>query len=134
MKNKKVFVRIISLELFVFSVLLLTFWLSEIIELPHLIFGTPETPFNLGEAIIETVILLICGTWIVLHTKRLIKKINYLEGFLHVCSFCRKINVDEEWIPLETYIKKSTEAEISHSFCPECYEKHFSEYEKTEER
>ena len=129
MENKKLFSKIIVLELLGIAAVIVSFWFCEIVELPHLLLDTPETPINIGEACIETGIVLVCGTWMVLQTRRLIKKIRYLEGFLHVCSFCQKINIDNEWIPLQTYIKQQTEAQISHSFCPECYAKHFGPYD-----
>lgn len=130
MENKKVFGKIIALELICFFTMIVSFWLCEIVELPHLLLGSSETPINAGEACIETSIFLVCGGWMVLQTRRLIKQIRYLEGFLHVCAFCQKINIDGEWIPLQTYIKQQTEAQISHSFCPECYAKHFGLYDQ----
>ncbi len=133
MNNRKVLSKIVALELIGFIAIIVTLWLCELIELPHLLFGAPETPVNVAEAILETIILLVCGGWIVFQTRRLIKQIRYLEGFLHVCAFCQKINIDDQWIPLQTYIKQQTEAQISHSFCPECYEHHFSAYEKADE-
>ena len=131
--NKKVFARIITLELVGFLAVILCLWLVEIIELPHLLLGEPATPINWEEASIETLVLVTFGAIVIFQTKRLIKKINYLEGFLQVCSFCRKINIDDKWIPLETYIKQRTEAQISHSFCPDCYQEHFSQYEKEDD-
>jgi len=43
-----------------------------------------------------------------------------------ICSFCKKIRDDKGyWNQIETYISEHSEAEISHSICKECAEKHY---------
>jgi YesN/AraC family two-component response regulator len=47
--------------------------------------------------------------------------IETLEGILPLCSSCRKIPDDDgDWIPLEVYITRHTNADFSHGFCPRC--------------
>ena len=51
--------------------------------------------------------------------------VRQLEGILHTCSYCNRINDDEgNWQPIESYVAQRSEAEFSHGFCPDCYEKH----------
>jgi len=46
-----------------------------------------------------------------------------LEGFIPICSFCRKVrNDDDYWESVEAYITQKSEAQFSHSICPECLE------------
>ncbi|MDR3591778.1 MAG: histidine kinase [Negativicutes bacterium] len=53
-----------------------------------------------------------------------ISLITELEGLLPICSVCHKIRDEkEEWIPIETYIRKHSEAEFTHDYCPECVKK-----------
>jgi two-component system NtrC family sensor kinase len=54
-------------------------------------------------------------------------RIKRLEGMLPICAGCKKIRVEgadpvkqESWIPVEVFIRDRTDAEFSHSFCPEC--------------
>lgn len=55
-----------------------------------------------------------------------IKEIKTLRGILPLCSFCNKIRDDKGyWKRVDVYIKKHSEADISHSICPECLKKHY---------
>ncbi len=59
----------------------------------------------------------------------LAKRIDILEKFLPLCSFCKKLqNEEKEWIPIELYVKEHFKAEFSHSFCPECGKKHYGDF------
>jgi hypothetical protein len=75
----------------------------------------------------ESLLIIIVGTLVVAITRKLLKRLRYLEGLLHICSFCRKIRVGDEWIPLEQYVATRTDAAFSHGFCPECGEKHYGD-------
>ena len=51
-------------------------------------------------------------------------KIKRLSGMLPICSNCKKIRDDKGyWNQLESYIHKHSDAEFSHSICPECAKK-----------
>ncbi len=55
-----------------------------------------------------------------------IKEIKTLRGILPLCSFCNRIRDDKGyWEQVDVYIKKHSEADISHSICPECLKKHY---------
>jgi PAS domain S-box-containing protein len=46
-----------------------------------------------------------------------------LSGMLPICASCKRIRDDRGyWNQIETYIKKHSTAEFSHSLCPECVE------------
>ncbi len=50
-----------------------------------------------------------------------LRNIKQLRGMLPICSSCKKIRNDQGyWEQLEAYIRDHTEAEFSHSICPEC--------------
>jgi len=54
------------------------------------------------------------------------EEISKLKGILPVCSFCKKVRDDKgNWEQIDTYIDKYSEADISHSVCPECLKKHY---------
>jgi len=49
------------------------------------------------------------------------KNIKILSGLLPICSSCKKIRDDKGyWSQLEFYIKENSEANFSHSICPDC--------------
>jgi len=48
-------------------------------------------------------------------------KVKQLSGLLPICSNCKKIRDDKGyWNQIETYISRNSEADFSHSLCPEC--------------
>jgi hypothetical protein len=46
-----------------------------------------------------------------------------LEGLLPVCAWCRKVRDDGRgrWETLEEYLSSHTDAQVTHSICPECF-------------
>ena len=61
--------------------------------------------------------------------KRAEEEIKRLRGILPLCSFCKKVRDDKGyWEQVDVYISKYSEADISHSICPECVKIHYPEY------
>ena len=55
-----------------------------------------------------------------------LSEIRTLRGILPLCAFCKKIRDDKGyWEQVDVHISKHTEADISHSICPECFKKHY---------
>ncbi len=55
-------------------------------------------------------------------------KVKTLSGFLPICASCKKIRDDQGyWRQIEEYIRKHSEAEFSHSICPDCAKKLYPE-------
>jgi sigma-B regulation protein RsbU (phosphoserine phosphatase) len=47
-----------------------------------------------------------------------------LEEMMPMCSYCKKIRDDQNyWQQIESYINERTGTEISHSVCPDCYQR-----------
>ena len=58
-----------------------------------------------------------------------LEEIKTLKGILPLCSFCKKIrNKQGDWEQVDVYIHNYSEADISHSVCPDCMKQHYSEY------
>ena len=52
------------------------------------------------------------------------REIVQLESLLPVCVYCKKVRDDNNyWEQIEHYISRLTGEQISHSVCPDCYEK-----------
>ncbi|MBU0907994.1 MAG: hypothetical protein KKA54_17385 [Proteobacteria bacterium] len=48
-------------------------------------------------------------------------QVKTLRGFLPICSSCKKIRDDKGyWKQIETYVREHSDAQFSHSVCPEC--------------
>jgi sigma-B regulation protein RsbU (phosphoserine phosphatase) len=51
-------------------------------------------------------------------------RVKQLQGLLPICSYCKKIRDDQNyWQQVESYISEHSEAQFSHSICPDCYER-----------
>lgn len=56
--------------------------------------------------------------------KEVISKVKTLSGFLPICSNCKGIRDDKGyWNKIEEYIQKHSDADFTHSICPQCAEK-----------
>ncbi|MGA9763047.1 MAG: hypothetical protein WBQ14_11575 [Gaiellaceae bacterium] len=52
-----------------------------------------------------------------------------LSGLLPICSHCKRIRDDAGyWSQVESYVAKYSEAEFSHSLCPNCLLEHYPEH------
>ena len=97
------------------------------------------TPFALSDAAINTVIQIAVFSAfgylvrkVVTQKRALEQEIRSLQGILPICSFCKRIrNLEGDWESLEGYITKRSEAEFSHSVCPQCAKEHYPELFKT---
>ena len=68
---------------------------------------------------------------IVLNVLKTTKRLKVLEGFLPVCSFCKKIKDEKgSWDNIEEYLSDHSEVQISRRICDECKKEHFPELEE----
>ncbi len=64
---------------------------------------------------------------------RALSQVKTLQGLLPICASCNKIKNDNgSWERIEIYIRKHTDANFSHSICPECARKLYPEIYKSE--
>ena len=66
--------------------------------------------------------------------EKALSQVRRLEGILPICSNCKKIRIQEtdprnqdNWIQIETYVATKTDAQFSHSICPDCIKKLYPE-------
>jgi len=56
-------------------------------------------------------------------------QVKTLHGLLPICSACKKIRTDQGyWQQIETYIREHSEADFTHSICPECLKKLYGDF------
>lgn len=59
-----------------------------------------------------------------------LSKVRQLEGFLPICSYCKRIRSDQDcWEQMERYISQHSNAQFSHGICPSCFEKASKDFE-----
>ena len=127
MTKDKFIHKILIVEIIGFFIIILIVWIDELLDLPHLIFGSPVTSINYFESIFETFAIAMLSVILIFLTHKILKRLRYLEGILPVCSFCKKIRVKDHWIPIEQYIHDHSEADFSHGVCPECAAEHYGD-------
>jgi len=60
-----------------------------------------------------------------------LKQIKILSGLLPICSYCKKIRGDKgSWTQIESYVRDHSEADFTHSICPECTKQNFPDLHK----
>ncbi|HOO45484.1 MAG TPA: MCP four helix bundle domain-containing protein [Deltaproteobacteria bacterium] len=68
---------------------------------------------------------------LIVELKQALTEVRKLSGFLPICASCKKIRDDKGyWNQIESYIRDHSEAQFSHSLCPECSEKLYGEFTK----
>jgi len=121
--------RLLQLQMISFCGIILAIWAGEVYDFPHLIFGTPPREMNLYAPAISTAWVLFVLALALAAIRSLIKRVRYLEGFLRVCSFCKKINIgvegEEKWVSFEQYFHTHSEARMTHSLCAPCAKEHY---------
>lgn len=100
-----------------FFLILIFIWIDELADLEHR--GIARAA---GEGLLESAIVIVLAVVVTTSTLRAARRIAYLEAFLVMCSWCRRIRVDDRWMSFEGYMQKYG-TETSHGMCPDCDEK-----------
>ncbi|MDZ4200519.1 MAG: hypothetical protein U1E27_14685 [Kiritimatiellia bacterium] len=112
-----------------FFALICLIWAKEAMDFPSLFYGVPESPPDWLGASLLTAGVLVIGFVVVANTY--LQQSRVLKGFISVCSYCRKVHVEEtSWEQMETFISENTLAEFTHGVCPSCYKTLMADLEK----
>ena len=103
-----------------FLIVIVLTWSDAVFDLAHGILGSPHREADLNRTAITTVVILFLWMLSAYKIYRVVSRLSYLESFLHVCAWCRKIEHQDEWLSLEDHFKKQTGGTTSHGICPQC--------------
>ncbi len=98
---------------------------DEVYDFPHTVFNQMATPINWAEVAIEAGYILVLGLLSIGSTYLLMRRVRFFEGYVPICSYCKKIRDDQRWMSLEEYVTNHSEAMLSHGICPDCKKEHF---------
>jgi hypothetical protein len=130
MTKQKISRYLAGYEIIGFGALFVILWLDELLDLPCLLMGADPTPVNWRESTLEGILVVIIGMFTVYITKKLLREIKYLEGFLPICASCKKIRDDQgNWVQIERYIGARSAAKFSHGICPDCARQLYPEFD-----
>jgi hypothetical protein len=113
---------VLGLELAGFGLVILLLWLDEWLDLPHRYFHAAITPLRPEEFVLEASAVAVLGILVVIATWRVFRRLAYLESLLVICSWCRRVRLDQRWMSLEDYLHERGEGRASHGMCPACLE------------
>ncbi len=106
-----------------FGLLFGVFWLDCFTGFSSTLLGGTPSPRDWREYFFESTCLLVVGATVLLLTHRLLKHVVYLEGFLRVCAWCRRVARQDEWMKMEDYFATGLHVETTHAVCPNCLRK-----------
>jgi hypothetical protein len=113
---------ILWVEAIAFSLIIGLSWLTELIRIPHLLYGEPFNP-HWERALLRSMVISFVWLWVHLSTKQLLKRLHHLEEFLRVCGWCRNVCYDGKWIAMERFFNSKFDTKTTHGMCPDCLKK-----------
>jgi hypothetical protein len=106
-----------------FAAILGLIWSDEVfVSLERHLGAFTDRP-EVWEGMLQSVILLVIAATIIYKTQGVLSRLFYLENFLRVCAWCRKIQHGDRWITLEDYLASGFATRTTHGMCPECAER-----------
>ncbi len=114
--------KIVRYQIVGFAAILLITWTNEILGVSQRLFKV-RYERNWQDALTETAIELLVAVPIVFLSWRQSRRLDYLEGFLKVCSWCRKVGDGDEWVSIEEFVKRNMNTETTHGICPDCHDR-----------
>jgi hypothetical protein len=106
-----------------FIAIILLSWVDEVVGLRSLILGGHPYISDFRESTLEMLFVLAIWLIVVGTTRRLLTRVNHLEKFLRVCSWCRRIGNDGRWVQLEEFVSIKFDTLTSHGMCEDCLKK-----------
>jgi hypothetical protein len=129
-KTKMHWNTILRSETIGFSLIIVLSWLTELLRIPHYLFGEPFAP-NWNRAKLRTLVILLIWAWVRWMTKKLLRRLHYLEEFLRTCSWCHKVCHKDQWMTIDEYLNTNFATRTTHGMCPECSKKWEKDFDDT---
>ena len=106
-----------------FGLIILLIWVEELAGLSWLVLGGDPHKSDWRGATVLSLLIVVVWAVVFLVMKHLVAHLLYLEGFLRVCAWCRKVGYKDKWLPLEDYFVQGFHVETTHGMCPQCLKK-----------
>jgi hypothetical protein len=101
--------------------------------LPTLIFSEHPFSFLFRRSTLEMLLVLMVWFLVSRSTRRIVERINYLEKFMRVCAWCRRINYNGEWMRLEEFMRQGFDTPTTHGICQDCLERQQAAIERAKQ-
>jgi len=112
--------RIVLYQNLGFLCIIVICFLDELIKLPSLIFSDDPFAFVFRRSTLDMLMVLAVWFLVSASTRRILERVRYLEKFMRVCAWCRRIDYKGEWMKLEDFMEQGFDTPTTHGICPEC--------------
>lgn len=113
------FANIALWQFMAFAMLLCFVWASELLDIPSMVFGMKETPFNLFRVSMLSAAIITAGIVAVGHTYEQQRRL--VNELLMTCLYCHRVQTpDGKWEHVEEYFMDNFPVAIERGACPEC--------------
>jgi hypothetical protein len=121
MKKNSQLTRIVLYQNLGFLAILAICYLDDLLKLPAGIFSEHPLAFIFSRSMLD--IVLVMAVWFLVSrsTRRILDRVSYLEKFMRVCAWCRRIYFKGQWMPLEEFMRQSFDTPTTHGICKECF-------------
>ncbi len=126
MTGKSLRLRLVIGQVVVFFFLIAMIWMDEILDIPARLGISPASPVNMAESFLESCFVVLAAAVSMAVTLSLLSRLRRLEGVVPACAYCRKIKTPDGWLPLEKFLQRFSEAQLSRSLCPDCRREYYS--------
>lgn len=123
MKKNPQLTKIVVYQNLGFLGIMLICYLDDLLKLPALIFSDHPFAFLYRRSTLEILLVLVVWFLVSASTRRILDRIQYLEKFMRVCSWCRRINFEGEWMRLEEFMRQGFDTPTTHGICQECLDR-----------
>ncbi len=134
MKKNSHLTKIVLYQNLGFLATMILCFLDDLLKLPALIFSDHPFAFVHRRSTLE--FLLVLGVWFLvsMSTRRILERVRYLEKFMRVCAWCRRINYRDEWMRLEEFMQQGFDTPTTHGICAECLQKQQEAVERSKQQ
>ena len=108
--------------------------IDELLQLPALNFSEHPFAFLFRWPTLELLLTLLVWLLVGISTRRILDHLHYLEKFLRVCAWCRRINYQGEWMRLEEFMQQGFDTPTTHGICQDCLQKQQAAMEKAKQQ
>jgi hypothetical protein len=119
-KRSRAVTEALVLEALAFIFVALLIWVNEYLDLPHLLFGSPATPWRPAEVAIESGFVCLLGAAVTAVSWLTFRRLAYLESLVILCAACQRVGDEGRWLPFEDFVAARDRMNTTHGMCPDC--------------
>lgn len=106
-----------------FVTLVIVLWADRLFQIGQHLGVTEENTESYLEVSAKSGVVVLLWMLSAYKVYLVVRRLSYLESFLHVCAWCRRIEVEKKWLTVEQHFAQRTGGKASHGICPECASK-----------